>query len=131
MDENGLPAVDLDKCTACGDCVDICPRHLFSLHPVSHRLWVACMSQAHGEQAEEECEVACTGCGLCAMDAAPDLIRIEKNLAVVDYNRNQLADPAAIQRCPTGAIVWFTKDGRTVKGAGAKKIVRKKALRIG
>ena len=25
-----LPEVDIDLCTACGDCVDICPRDLFS-----------------------------------------------------------------------------------------------------
>ena len=41
MNANGLPAVDVDKCTACGDCVDICPRDLFSLQPESRRLWVA------------------------------------------------------------------------------------------
>ena len=27
------------KCTACGDCVDVCPKDLFEIHPVSHRLW--------------------------------------------------------------------------------------------
>ncbi|MBT8149501.1 MAG: RnfABCDGE type electron transport complex subunit B, partial [Gammaproteobacteria bacterium] len=42
MDAHSLPVVDDDKCTACGDCVDICPKDLFSLQPVNHRLWVAC-----------------------------------------------------------------------------------------
>ncbi len=41
MTPEGLPVVDEAKCTACGDCVDACPKDLFSLHPVSHRLWVA------------------------------------------------------------------------------------------
>ena len=31
MDEHGLPVVDVDKCTACGDCVEACPKDLFSL----------------------------------------------------------------------------------------------------
>lgn len=31
MNSNGLPAVAPDKCTACGDCVDTCPRDLFEL----------------------------------------------------------------------------------------------------
>jgi len=36
LDRHGLPQVDADKCTACGDCVEVCPKDLFSLQPVSH-----------------------------------------------------------------------------------------------
>jgi len=28
------------------------------------------------------------------------------NLAVINYEMNELTDPKAISRCPTGAIVW-------------------------
>ena len=69
MDQHGLPVVSEALCTACGDCVEVCPKSLFSLHPVSHRLWVACRNLLNGELAEAECEVACTGCGRCAADA--------------------------------------------------------------
>src|SRR3954470_6910914 len=41
MDQHGLPVVTERLCTACGDCVEVCPKGLFSLHVVSHRLWVA------------------------------------------------------------------------------------------
>lgn len=128
MNEYGLPVVKEDKCTACNDCVVACPLDLFSLHPVSHKLWVACKNLEEGEQALAECEVACNACGRCAMDA-PDVVSIVDNLAVVDYARNHLASPVAIERCPTGAIVWLEK-GRTIKGAAAKKIVRKTPLPI-
>jgi len=131
MDEHGLPVVDTEKCTACGDCVAICPRALFSIQPVSHRLWVACKSLAKGEEAELECKVACTGCGLCAADAAPGAIEIKNNLAVIDYSRNGSASQDAIQRCPTGAIVWLEDNERIVKGVAARKITRKSALPIG
>ncbi|MBM3289890.1 MAG: 4Fe-4S dicluster domain-containing protein, partial [Candidatus Hydrogenedentes bacterium] len=30
MNEYGLPVVDESKCTACGDCVEVCPKVLFS-----------------------------------------------------------------------------------------------------
>lgn len=128
MDDYGLPVVDEDKCTACGDCVEVCPKDLFSLHPISHRLWVACKSLADGDEAEAECEVACTGCSRCAMDAADGLIAIKDNLAVVDYAKNGLGSPEVIQRCPTGAIVWFDKEKGLLKGCEAKRITRKTPL---
>lgn len=130
MNEHLLPVVDEAKCTACGDCVEICPKQLFSIHPVSHRLWVACRNLLHGEAAEAVCEVACTACGRCAADAPPGLIQIVHNLAVVDYSRNSLASRAPIERCPTGAIVWFDEHQGPVKGAEAKKITRKSALPV-
>lgn len=129
MNPYGLPVVDADKCTACGDCVAACPKDLFSLQPVSHKLWVACKSRAEGDIAEAQCEVACTACGKCVADAAPGLIRLDHNLAVIDYAKNPLASPLAMQRCPTGAMVWLD-DSRSMKGREAKKIIRVQALPV-
>jgi RnfABCDGE-type electron transport complex B subunit len=128
MDANGLPRVHADLCTACNDCVEICPRDLFSLQPISHRLWVACKNLEKGDTAEAVCAVACNGCGRCAMDAPEALIAINNNLAVIDYSRNKLASRIAIERCPTGAIVWM--ENGVQKGLQAKKIIRKSALPI-
>jgi Na+-translocating ferredoxin:NAD+ oxidoreductase RNF subunit RnfB len=106
MNANGLPVVDPDKCTACGDCVDACPRDLFEILPLDHALLVQCMAQLAGDEATELCTVACDACGRCASDAAPGLIRMEKNLPVVDYSAGGPARPEATYRCPTGAIQW-------------------------
>ena len=122
MDSHRLPVVQEDRCTACGDCVEACPKDLFSLHAVSHRLWVACSSLAEGDPVLEDCEVACTGCGRCAMDA-PNQIEMKNSLPVIDY-RIGPQNPDPTQRCPTGAIVWLAKQG-PMKGHAAKKIVRK------
>lgn len=130
MDEHGLPVVTESKCTACGDCVEVCPKSLFSIHVVSHRLWVACKNLLNGDMAESECEVACTACGRCAADAPAGLVQIVNNLAVVDYSKNNLANKTPIQRCPTGAIVWFDEKLGIVKGIEAKKITRKSALPV-
>ena len=124
MDSHGLPVVTESLCTACGDCVDVCPKQLFSLHLVSHRLWVACKNLLNGDAAEAQCEVACTACGRCAQDAAPGLIAIRNNLAVVDYSKNNLATRTPIERCPTGAIVWIDAAQGATKGLDAKKITR-------
>ncbi len=129
MDAQGLPQVDMNKCTACGDCVDICPKNLFSIQGVSHKLWMACRNESDPDTAEAACEVACTACGRCVMDGADGLIHLERNLAVIDYARNAAASKQAIERCPTGAIVWI-EDGRTIKGKSAKKIIRIESLPV-
>jgi electron transport complex protein RnfB len=130
MDRHGLPVVSEVRCTACGDCVEVCPKDLFSLHLVSQRLWVACRNLLNGELAEAECEVACTGCGRCAADAPSGLIHIVDYLAVIDYSRNTIATPAPIERCPTGAIVWMDKKSGPIRGLEAKKITRRSPLPV-
>jgi Na+-translocating ferredoxin:NAD+ oxidoreductase subunit B len=127
MDSHGLPVVDGSKCTACGDCVDICPKNLFTIHGVTHKLWLACRNQEDGDVAEAACEVACTACGRCVVDAAPGLVHLEHNLAVIDYAQNEKAARKAIERCPTGAIVWLEGD-HISKGKAAKKIIRIESL---
>jgi Na+-translocating ferredoxin:NAD+ oxidoreductase RNF subunit RnfB len=122
MNPHRLPVVDEDRCTACGDCVEACPKDLFSLHPVSHRLWVACSSLAHGDEILQDCEVACTGCGRCAMDA-PGQIEMRNHLPVVDYSQGRLSDQPT-QRCPTGAIVWIDPVAGAVKGRQARQVIR-------
>lgn len=124
MNNFGLPVVDQEKCTACGDCVEVCPKDLFSLHPISHRLWVNCKNLEQGDEVLEECQVACTACGKCAMDG-PGLISMVNNLPVVDYSKKHDTQ-GPIQRCPTGAIVWLDDKEGIIKGAEAKKVVRQK-----
>jgi RnfABCDGE-type electron transport complex B subunit len=128
MDRHGLPLVDPEKCTACNDCVEVCPKGLFSLEPVSRKLWVACKSQADGDTAEAACEVACTACGKCVADAPPRLMSLVNNLATINYDWNDQATREPIERCPTGAIVWFANPDTPVKGAAAKKILRNEPL---
>jgi electron transport complex protein RnfB len=106
MNDEDLPVVIPDKCTACGDCVEACPKDLFTLMPLDHKLIVQCRNLLEGEAADAACAVACNGCGRCAADAAPGLIEMKNGLAVIDYSKYELASPDAIKRCPTGAIVW-------------------------
>jgi len=106
MNAVGLPVVAPAKCTACGDCVEACPKDLFVIMPFDQKLIVQCRSLLEGDAIQAVCRVACTACGKCVLDAAPGLIQISNGLAVVDYDKNALATPAATARCPTGAIVW-------------------------
>jgi RnfABCDGE-type electron transport complex B subunit len=107
MNSNDIPVVDIDKCVACNDCVEICPKGLFVLMPISQKLIVQCKSLLEGDEALDRCSVACNACGRCAADAMPGLIRMENNLPVINYELNELTHPQATVRCPTGAIVWL------------------------
>jgi electron transport complex protein RnfB len=124
MNANGLPVVDPVACPACGDCVEACPKGLFTLLPVGASLLVQCRNLVGGDDALEECRVACTACGKCVQDAAPGLISVASGVAVVDYDRIALAEPGAVGRCPTGAIVWlsgaqFARVGTTNRSVAA------------
>lgn len=120
MSDDGIPLIDLEKCTACGDCVRACPKNLLALHPIHHNLLVQCRNLVAGDEVLEECRVACTACGKCVMDAAPRLISVASGVAVIDYDLNELAAPGAVERCPTGAIVWLT--GAQFAGAGTTPV---------
>ncbi len=108
MTETGLPVVDVEKCTACGDCVDACPKSLFELRPVNAGLLVQCKNLIGGDDALAQCTVACTACGKCVQDAVEGLISIASGVAVVNYDKIVLAEPRVVERCPTGAIVWLS-----------------------
>lgn len=112
MNDNALPVVDTEKCTACNDCVIECPKGLFELMPIGQKLIVQCRSLLEGDLAESKCSVACTACSRCVADSAPDVISIINNLAVVNYKLNDLTTPGAVKRCPTDAIVWLEGDNQ-------------------
>ncbi|WP_430755190.1 (Fe-S)-binding protein [Magnetovirga frankeli] len=128
LNAQDIPVVDAAKCTACNDCVEICPKDLFSLQPAANRLWINCRNLQFGDAAEADCEVACTACERCVMDSPEGLIRIDNNLAVIDYSKNALASKVATERCPTGAIVWLDERAGVIKGREAKPIIRQTAL---
>jgi RnfABCDGE-type electron transport complex B subunit len=127
MDSHRLPIVDEQRCTACGDCVAACPKELFSLGDIENRLWVACKSEAAGDEILAECQVACTACGRCAADSG-GLIHMINNLPVIDSSHKPLTRAPTL-RCPTGAIVWIDPQTGPTKGPSATKVFRKTPLR--
>ncbi|MCK5716783.1 MAG: RnfABCDGE type electron transport complex subunit B [Thiomargarita sp.] len=107
MNNNALPVVNVADCTACGDCVAICPRDLFEIVPLNQKLFVQCSIPLEGEAARLLCSTACDACGKCAADAAPGLIRMENNLPLIDYDSGLIATIEATYRCPTASIQWL------------------------
>ncbi|OGC03468.1 hypothetical protein A2276_00970 [candidate division WOR-1 bacterium RIFOXYA12_FULL_43_27] len=102
--ENGLPVIDLKKCTACGKCVTACPRGIISLRPHDFKVVIACSSRDTGAQTRKNCPVGCIACGICAK-AVPEVFAVSDNLAAIDYSKTGVDCSAAIQKCPTKCIV--------------------------
>ena len=111
MNDNGLPVVDANNCTACSDCVDICPKDLFELRSMAEQLYVQCNIPLEGESVTALCSAGCDACGKCVADAPPGLMEMKNELPVVDYASGLFttdnSTKKAIERCPTKAIQWL------------------------
>lgn len=129
LDAHDLPVVAEDRCTACGDCVTACPKDLFSLQPADDHLWVRCRNENAGDELLDLCSAACTACGRCAMDAPAGTVTMARGLPLLDTAALRRASDAAareaIERCPTGAIVWITDAGEEIRGRAARPVVRR------
>lgn len=104
--DTGLPEVDDDKCTACGACAKICPKRIIELRDKgvkNRRVFVSCVNKDKGAVARKACSAACIGCGLCAKNCPFNAIKVENNLAYIDFNLCRLCRKC-VAVCPTGAI---------------------------
>lgn len=103
--ETGLPVVN-DKCVACGACVTACPRGIIELRkkgPKDRRIFVSCINTEKGGPAKKNCEVACIGCSKCFKVCNFDAIKMENNLAYIDFEKCTLCRKC-VPECPTNAI---------------------------
>jgi electron transport complex protein RnfB len=104
--DSGLPVVDDEKCTACGACVDACPKNLFELRKrqkKDRKIYVACMNEDKGGIAKKNCSTACTGCTKCFKVCPFEAITMANNLAFIDAEKCRLCRKCVVE-CPTNAI---------------------------
>lgn len=106
VDENNQRHIDPDKCTACGACVQVCPRSLIELVPASKDVHIVCSSKDKGPEAKQSCgaEKPCIGCGICAKNCPVQAITVENNLARIDYEKC-ISCGLCAEKCPTKAII--------------------------
>ena len=104
--ETGLPVVDEEKCTACGACVKACPKRIIELRnkgPKNRRVFVSCVNMEKGAVARKSCKAACIGCGKCEKACPFGAIKVEHNVAYIDFEKCRLCRKCVVE-CPTGAI---------------------------
>lgn len=99
-----LPIVDEDKCVACGRCVLACPKQLIEMVDKEKTVHVKCNSVEKGADTRKVCKVGCIGCMLCTKVCAYDAIKVENNLARIDYEKC-VDCGACVAKCPQKTII--------------------------
>jgi len=100
---DGICRVNPDKCTACGRCVDACPRRLIELVPHAQYVRVGCSSRDAGKTVRSFCEAGCIGCKLCEKACKFDAVHVKDFLARIDDDKCTRCGEC-ITKCPTTAI---------------------------
>jgi len=100
---NGIAVVDKEKCAACGECIDVCPRNIIEMVPYKANVVVDCKNNEFGKAVKVECETGCIGCKICEKNCPFDAIHVEGNIAKIDYDKCREC-MICVAKCPTGAI---------------------------
>jgi len=85
--KDGLARINYTICNGCGGCVKACPNGVIALLPADIPALVACSNKDKGAVARKKCTAACIGCGMCMRKCPQGAIKVENNLARIDYEK--------------------------------------------
>lgn len=100
---DGIAVVDKAKCTGCKQCIITCPNNIIELVPEKAAHLVTCNSNDKGKDVKAACSVGCIGCKKCEKVCEFDAIKVENNLAHIDYSKCTNCGKCA-ESCPTQII---------------------------
>jgi len=98
-----LAKVNISKCLGCGLCTKACPNSLIIVKPISNIVSVRCSSIQSGKITKSICKNGCIGCKICEKKCPEGAIKVENNLASIDYSKCTSCG-TCVASCPTGAI---------------------------
>ena len=105
MGSDHLPKIDPSKCTACGICVQECPRQVLELIPKSQLVYLACKSLDKGKAVKNVCKVGCIGCTMCVKVCPHEgAIAMDGNLPVMNYEKCTSCG-ICHNKCPTKSFI--------------------------
>jgi len=110
---DGLAVVNYDKCTGCGKCEKVCPRHIISMAPfkAEQMLVVKCSNKDFGKDVRAVCKVGCIGCKACARIS--DLFVMKDNLPHIDYDKYEPGEEhdlnLVLDKCPMKRMQYVGK----------------------
>ncbi len=111
MNDNGLPLIDEDMCTACGKCVAVCPRDIIVLAGEEYGVHIRCRSEALGKEVRKVCTVGCIACRKCEKECPVDAITVVNNVAAIDYDKC-IVCRKCVSVCPVNTIE--AQDGKPI-----------------
>ena len=101
--EKGIAEVDASKCIGCGLCAKACPNSIIHIVSEKTRVVVKCSSHDKGAVTNKLCPVGCIGCMKCQKTCPHGAIKVENNLAVIDYSKCTGCG-ACVEVCPKKCI---------------------------
>ncbi len=84
--QNGVAVVDRELCSGCGVCIEACPKGVIELIPADSGVLVDCSNNDKGGRTREACNIGCIGCGLCEKNCPTHAIKVDGNVALIDYS---------------------------------------------
>ena len=108
MSDDGIPVVDVEKCTACGMCVAACPRKIIALEPKDRPISFSCSNPGKAKEVMTVCGLGCIACGKCVKSCKFGALSLVNNLVVVDWDKCKGCG-LCVKDCPTGVLA---KTGR-------------------
>lgn len=85
--KDGIAYVDETLCTACGQCLKACPKHIIAFVPLSNKVWVPCSNTEKGADTNKYCKTGCVGCKMCEKVCPVGAVMVIDNHAVIDYEK--------------------------------------------
>ncbi|RKY36950.1 MAG: electron transporter RnfB [Candidatus Omnitrophota bacterium] len=113
MQDIGVPVINPELCRGCLKCVQICPRNIIEMHSKKKTVYINCSSLEKGADVLKKCKSGCIGCGKCVKICPVGAIKLENNLAVIDYTKC-INCGKCVEICPTKAI----KNTSLIKSVG-------------
>lgn len=102
---NGLAMINPKICTACGKCVDACPKGIIELHKkAKNRPYIACSSPLFGKNVSGVCTKGCIGCGICAKVCPKEAIELQDCLPAISVDKC-INCGLCIEKCPRKVIL--------------------------
>lgn len=100
---DGVAFADPEKCTACGMCINACPKGIITLAPKDKLYIVKCLSEDKGNVMKSTCSVGCIACRICEKACPVDAIKVKENIAKIDYSKCTDCGEC-FQKCPKKII---------------------------
>lgn len=102
--DNGVAHVNTKLCTGCGICTKTCPQGIISLMADVDKVLVTCSNKEKGAVVRNKCSHGCIGCKKCEKNCPTGAVKVENNIASIDYSKCIKCDLCA-KNCPVGCIM--------------------------